>query len=392
MKGTSYMCKANNAVNVKIILSGRRPKTSGCREVISVTIIFTSLILLWVAVKRKVDTQILLYIIIFTQATLLDRENLNGEAIAQRSQTRQSAATRNPQLPSPDRDRRVVPAGRVLRCARLSASEIRDASSGAEGRPSGFHNRRRVWLLSSFVLPSSVRVRASWFGWADTTQARSEGGSQNHRGDRRVPATSTPAECFPADRATSGSGQAEIPKAGSSTNHRAGSGAQSKKTAPAETMTIVSTICHQELTAHYEQLRDDALSLTTGRQPTPGLALLLRQGTAAWMQAWSACAQKPAVEAMTSSASSQTNSLDARVQMASILAGIILDRPLEAAHESGCSSESHSRTSQTQRLSLCSAIGDPTGLREYREYQTSVGSPATCHRFGLGSGADRGHR
>jgi hypothetical protein len=99
-------------------------------------------------------------------------------------------------------------------------------------------------------------------------------------------------------------------------------------------MTAISKICHQELTAHYEQLRDDALSLTAGHQPTPGLALLLRQGMAAWMQAWSACAQKPGVEAVTPSAPSSTNSLDARVQMASILAGVILGRPLEAVHES----------------------------------------------------------
>jgi len=96
----------------------------------------------------------------------------------------------------------------------------------------------------------------------------------------------------------------------------------------------VSKICHQELTVHYEQLRDDALSLTAGRQPTPGLALLLRQGMAAWMQAWSACAQKTCVEAVTSSVPSPTNSLDARVQMASILAGVILGRPLEAVYES----------------------------------------------------------
>jgi len=97
-------------------------------------------------------------------------------------------------------------------------------------------------------------------------------------------------------------------------------------------MTVISKICYQELTAHYEQLRDDAVCLTAGRQP--GLALLLRQGMAAWMQAWCACAQKPGIEAVTSSGPSQTNSLDARVQMASILAGIILDRPPEAAHES----------------------------------------------------------
>ena len=99
-------------------------------------------------------------------------------------------------------------------------------------------------------------------------------------------------------------------------------------------MTVASKIRDQELTSHYEQLREDALFLTAGRQPTPGLALLLRQGMVAWMRAWSACAQKPGVEAVLSSAPSQPNSLDVRVQMASLLAGIILSRPLEAAHES----------------------------------------------------------
>ncbi len=93
-------------------------------------------------------------------------------------------------------------------------------------------------------------------------------------------------------------------------------------------MTAISKICHQELTAHYEQMRGDALSVTAGHQATLGLALLLRQGMAAWMQAWSACAQKPGVEAVTPSAPSPTNSLDARVQMASILAGVILGCPL----------------------------------------------------------------
>jgi hypothetical protein len=334
MKGTGHACKVNNAATVKVILPERRLKESDLWRVISVSIVFVSLILICVATKRKVDSRILLYIIMFTQTTLLDGENRNGKAIAQRSQTRQSAAARNPQLPPPNCDRRVVPAGGVLRCARLSASEIRDASSGAEGRPLCFHNRRSVWLLSPFVLSSSVGIRAGRLGRADTTETGPQGSSQTHVGDRRVPSTSTPAQCFPTHGATSGSGQAEISKAGPPANYRTGTDTQSKKTAPVETMTIVSKICPQELTAHYEQLRDDALSLTAGGQSTPGLALLLRRGMAVWMRAWSACAQKPGAEPMTSPASSHTHSLDARIQMASILAGIILDRPLEAVHES----------------------------------------------------------
>jgi hypothetical protein len=99
-------------------------------------------------------------------------------------------------------------------------------------------------------------------------------------------------------------------------------------------MTAISKTCHRELTAHYEQLRDDALSLTAGHQPTQGLDLLLRQGMAAWIHAWSACAQKPGVEAVPPSPPRPTNSLDVRVQMASILAGVILGRPVEAVYES----------------------------------------------------------
>jgi hypothetical protein len=99
-------------------------------------------------------------------------------------------------------------------------------------------------------------------------------------------------------------------------------------------MTTISTTCHHELTTHYEQLRDDALSLTAGHQPTLGLDLLLREGMAAWIRAWSACVQKPGVEAVPPSAPRPTNPLDVRVQMASILAGVILGGPLEAVYES----------------------------------------------------------
>jgi hypothetical protein len=281
------MCKVNNAHNVKIILptwqreelnESRSPRHS------CASYDFDSSVEL---ARKEVDIYGMMYIIIFTLATLLNGEEHNGEAIAQRSQTRQSASARHPQPAPADRDRRVVRARRVLRCARLSASQVRDASSGAERRPACFHNCGRVWLLSSFVLPSSVGVPASGFGGAHTTATGPQGSSQTHPGNPRVPSTSTPAECRAADRAIRGSGPAKIPKAGSSTNHRAGTRTQSKKTAPApvETMTAISKTCHHELTAHYEQLRDDALSLTAGHQPTLGLDLLLRRGMAAWIQA-----------------------------------------------------------------------------------------------------------
>ena len=45
-----------------------------------------------------------------------------------------------------------------------------------------------------------------------------------------------------------------------------------------------------ELTAQYEQLRDDALNRSAHGF---GLALFLQQGMTAWMRAWSECANAP---------------------------------------------------------------------------------------------------
>lgn len=87
---------------------------------------------------------------------------------------------------------------------------------------------------------------------------------------------------------------------------------------------------NQELVAHYEQLRHDALSFSAGRTSAPGLALFLRQGMTAWMRAWTPCMQKPCAEILPLSAISQPYSFDVRAQITTILAGIILTDQREA--------------------------------------------------------------
>jgi hypothetical protein len=87
----------------------------------------------------------------------------------------------------------------------------------------------------------------------------------------------------------------------------------------------------QGLIDHYEQLRNDVLSLAAGGNPTPGLALLLRQGMAAWMRAWSPCMEKCGPETPLPFVLRPPCSLDVRGQVANILAGIILNRELEAS-------------------------------------------------------------
>jgi hypothetical protein len=86
------------------------------------------------------------------------------------------------------------------------------------------------------------------------------------------------------------------------------------------------------MVAHYEQLRNEALSLPAGH--APGLALFLRKGMTAWMRAWSSCMPKPVSETASLVGAVPTCSVDIRAQIATILAGMILSRQPEAFRES----------------------------------------------------------
>jgi hypothetical protein len=86
---------------------------------------------------------------------------------------------------------------------------------------------------------------------------------------------------------------------------------------------------NDELVAHYEQLRKDALSPAIGRSPAPGLALFLRKGMIAWMRAWSPCMSAVA-EAASPAVATPSCPQDIRAQLAVLLAGLILGQQLEA--------------------------------------------------------------
>jgi hypothetical protein len=84
-----------------------------------------------------------------------------------------------------------------------------------------------------------------------------------------------------------------------------------------------------EIVASYEQLRGDALDPASRLVTTPGRALLLRQGMAAWMRVWSACVNKPVVAPSPASTTRPPLSQGLRAQIASILAGMILGQQQE---------------------------------------------------------------
>ena len=85
----------------------------------------------------------------------------------------------------------------------------------------------------------------------------------------------------------------------------------------------------QNLTAHYEQLRRDAMSQPAHGGGGLGLALFLRRGMTAWMQAWSECAGAE-TETCPISGDEETMPADTRSQLAALLAGMILSLRQEA--------------------------------------------------------------
>jgi len=91
---------------------------------------------------------------------------------------------------------------------------------------------------------------------------------------------------------------------------------------------------HQDLAVHYEQLRHDAMSRSFSGGRGLGLALFLRSGMTAWMQAWSECAVKVEPETNCVFGRHEVVPVDMRWQLTSLLAGIILSLHQEATTQS----------------------------------------------------------
>lgn len=84
---------------------------------------------------------------------------------------------------------------------------------------------------------------------------------------------------------------------------------------------------HGQLTAHYEQLRADALNRSARGF---GLALLLQQGMTAWMRAWTEWTNAPQTSAAATAPLAAPLPSAIRAQLTLILASV-LTRPLQEA-------------------------------------------------------------
>jgi hypothetical protein len=80
----------------------------------------------------------------------------------------------------------------------------------------------------------------------------------------------------------------------------------------------------QRLVTDYEQLRRDAIEVSARGREGLGLALFLRRGMTAWMQAWSECISCVTPQVQPQPATTAPVPIDVRAQVATLLAGIIL--------------------------------------------------------------------
>ena len=85
-----------------------------------------------------------------------------------------------------------------------------------------------------------------------------------------------------------------------------------------------------DLVAHYEQLRRDAMAPCPTSGEGLGLALFLRRGMTAWMQAWSECAPHGEPSPRSQPGIDETIPVDMRPQITTLLASMILCLQQEA--------------------------------------------------------------
>ena len=273
--------------------------------------------------KKTLDNASEWIIIIFTYAVAQNRVTHAGE----RSQTRSLAETRNLKPTAPRSDRPTVCHRPLLRSQRSRSSQVRNAAPRTDRGSLGDRCRNGFRLLATLVLSSPVSLRGGWACRLGSAQTRPQAGPQADRRGCGLYHRNAPEA---AARSHSGIGAFD-PSAfwdqGSSTKHRTQPAASSKKTPLNESGSHLGA--NPDLTEQYEQLRREATNRSEHRGEGLGLALFLRRGMTAWMQAWSQCTYV-APKAYLQPAMTATVPIDLRMQVATLLAGIILGLHQEA--------------------------------------------------------------
>src|ERR1051326_4415305 len=264
------------------------------------------------------DNAMMWSIIIFTDVAARDRVADARE----RSQTRSLAGTRDFKPTAPRRDRPAVCHRQLLRSQRSCPGQVRDAAPRAERGPLGDGRRNSFRFLTAIVLPSAVCLRGGRTRRPGSPQTRPQASAQ---ADRRGPVLhrrNAPERAIGADTGAGALDPRAFRDESSSTKYRTQLAAASKKTPLNESGAQLR--CTPDLTEQYEQLRREATARSEDGSKGLGLALFLRRGMTAWMQAWAQCTDHVAPNAQSQPATTAAAvPIDLRAQVATLLAGII---------------------------------------------------------------------
>lgn len=244
-----------------------------------------------------------------------------------RCQTRSLAATGDSQPPARQGDRRTVRGPQLFRSQRLGTGQVRDASLRTSGQQIDHRRSSHFWFFAAFFLPGAVCIRTGRAARSGAAQTWPQAGAQAHRrGSRFHPRNASERPCD-GRRRTGATDSSALWHYGASAKHPARVAAPSKKTPLSEPTD--QPVARLDLVAHYEQLRRDATDMSSRGREALGLALFLRRGMAAWMQAWSKCLDCVTPPAPPQPATTPVP-MDVRGQVAMWLAGIILGLHQEA--------------------------------------------------------------
>src|SRR5262249_31586048 len=174
-----------------------------------------------------------------------------------RQQAQDASTTGNAEPAPQSRTRRTVSPRRFLRFSRSGPGQVRDVAPGPDRRPLGDGCDGQLRLFATLFLSGAIGLRARRSGRSGASQARSQAGVQAYRGGPHIHRGDSPERTV---HTIAGSGETDpgtLRHQGSSTQHRAQPAAPSKKT-PLNGASHTSAT-RQDLAAHYEQLRRDAM-------------------------------------------------------------------------------------------------------------------------------------
>jgi hypothetical protein len=250
-----------------------------------------------------------------------------AQETAARSQVPGPSATRLLESASPTGHRRTVSDTRVFRSSRSRSGQVRNAAPGPNRGTAGEPIGRRLRVLPAFLLPGAGEFPTARPAGIAAPEAGAQTSSQALRRGARIYPPSPSGRSLLTPGGFGFTHPGPLWHRGSSTQHRARFGAQSKKTAVNEV--LPQSAAGEDWAACYEQLRTDVLSQAAGSGF--GLIVFLRQGMTAWMRAC-ACAVAPAPASKSAQLLNPVNSLpgDVRSQAAVILAGILLHHTTES--------------------------------------------------------------